>query len=96
MYSRGPVATDREYESTSLTFDWNVGDISIKSITAQQDFDNYFFTSADATSIGLFQRMADQETNTFTQEITVSGASGDMEWVTGLYYMDDERANWFL
>ena len=93
MYSRGPVATDREYESTSLTFDWNVGDISIKSITAQQDFDNYFFTSADATSIGLFQRMADEETKTFTQEITVSGASGDVEWVTGLYYMDDERAN---
>ena len=93
MYSRGPVATDREYESTSLTLDWNVGDISIKSITAQQDFDNYFFTSADATSIGLFQRMADEETKTFTQEITVSGASGDVEWVTGLYYMDDERAN---
>ncbi len=92
MYSRGPVATDREYESTSLTLEWDVGDISIKSITAQQDFDNYFFTSADATSIGLFQRMADGETETFTQEITVSGVSGDVEWVTGLYYMDDERA----
>lgn len=93
MYSRGPVATDRKYESTSLTLEWDVGDISVKSITAQQDFDNYFYMSADATSIGLFQRRADQKTETFTQEITVSGTSGDVEWVAGAYYMDDERAN---
>ena len=96
MYSRGPVATDREYESTSLTLEWDVGDISIKSITAQQDFDNYFYTSADATSIGLFQRRADQKTETFTQEITVSGTSGDLDWVAGLYYMDDDRANYMF
>ena len=93
MYSRGPVETDREYQSVSLTLDWDIGDIRIKSITAQQDFDNYFFTSADATSIGLFQRLADQETETFTQEITVSGTNGNVDWVAGLYYMDDERAN---
>jgi iron complex outermembrane receptor protein len=70
--------------------------MSIKSITAQQDFDNYFFTSADATSIGLFQRRADQKTETFTQELTFSSTSGNLDWVAGLYYMDDDRANYMF
>ena len=93
IYSKGPVDTDREYESISLTLDWAIGDIRVKSITALQEFDNTFFTSADATSVGLFQRLADQETETFTQEITVSGTTGVVEWVAGIFYMDDKRAN---
>ena len=93
IYSKGPVDTDREYESLSLTLDWDVGGIHVRSITAQQDFYNEFFTSADATSAGLFQRLATQENETFTQEITLSGTNGNVEWVAGLYYMDDDRSS---
>ena len=77
----------------SLTLNWDVGGISVKSITAYQDWADSFLGPADATSIGLFDRLSVAENETFTQEINVSATSGNLDWIVGIYYMDDERSS---
>ena len=93
VYNRGRSDSDRDYQMYSLTLNWDIGAISVKSITAFQDWDDEFINPADGTSLGLFNRLRPAETETFTQEMTVSGTHGSFEWVTGLYYMDDERTS---
>ena len=93
VYNRGRSDSDREYNVYSLTFDWDILGINVKSITAYQDWADEFINPADGTSIGLFDRLAVSENKTFTQEINVSGTVGDFAWIAGIYYMDDERSS---
>ena len=93
VYNRGPSDSDREYRMYSLALNWDIGTINVKSITAIQDWADEFINPADGTSLGLFNRLRPADTETFTQEVTVSGTHGRFEWVAGVYYMDDERSS---
>ena len=93
VHNRGDSDSDREYDMYSLTLNWDVAGISVKSITAYQDWTDSFLGPADATSIGLFDRLSVAENETFTQEINVSATSGNLDWIVGIYYMDDERSS---
>ena len=91
VYNKGPSDSDREYEVFGVTLDWDIGEINVKSITAYQNWADEFQNPADGTSIGLFNRLHSAENETLTQEINVSGTYGDLEWIAGLYYMDDDK-----
>ena len=93
VYNRGRSDSDREYQMYSLALNWDIGTINVKSITAFQDWADEFINPADGTSLGLFNRLRPADTETFTQEVTVSGTHGQFEWVAGVYYMDDERSS---
>ncbi len=93
VYNKGPSDSDREYDLYSLTFEWDIAGIHVKSITAQQNWADEFINPADGTSAGLFDRLSTAENETFTQEINVSGTNGNLEWIAGIYYMDDERSS---
>jgi iron complex outermembrane receptor protein len=73
--------------------DWNIGGVLVKSITAHQDWSDEFQNPADGTSIGLFDRIRTADSETFTQELNVSGSTGRVDWIAGLYYMDEERSS---
>ena len=91
IYSKGPVDSDREYDVASLELNWAIGEMNLKSITAKQTWFDQNHISADGTSVGLFQRTSTAEHDTFTQEINLSGVNGNLDWIVGLYYMDDDR-----
>lgn len=93
VYNRGLSDSDRKYEVFGLTLNWSVGDINVKSITGYQDWADQFTNPADGTSIGLFNRLHTAENETFTQEINISGSHGDLEWIAGLYYMNDDKVS---
>ena len=91
VYNRGQTDSDREYDMYSIAFEWDIDSINVKSITAYQDWYDEFLGPADGTSIGLFDRLSISENETFTQEINVSGTNGNLDWIVGFYYMDDDR-----
>ena len=91
IYSRGRNDTDRQYELFSLTLDWDFEGFSIKSITGYQDWADEFIMPADGTSIGLFQRFDGARNETWTQELTIAGQNERLDWIAGMFYMDDER-----
>lgn len=89
----GVSDSDRDYQLMGLTLDWNIGGLLVKSITAHQDWSDDFNNPADGTSIGLFDRMRKTDSETFTQELNISGSTGNVDWIAGLYYMDEERSS---
>ena len=93
VHNRGESDSDRQYDVYGLTLNWDVAGVDVKSITAYQDWTDKFLGPADATSIGLFDRLSVSENETFTQEINISATSGHLDWIVGLYYMDDERSS---
>ncbi len=91
IYNRGDSDSDREFNSYSLTLNWDIGDMNLKSITAYQDWSDEFLNPADGTSLGLFDRLYTAQNETLTQEINLSGTNGSLDWIVGVYYMDDEK-----
>ncbi len=92
IYTGSNSDSNREYDIASVTLDWKMESMSVKSITAFQDWYDYFDGAADGSSVGAFQRFRSIDSQTFTQELNVSGQSGDLSWISGIFYMDDQRA----
>jgi iron complex outermembrane receptor protein len=96
VYHRGPTTTDSEFDLYSMTLNWEVDGITVKSITAQQEWSDLQVSPADSTSLGVIQRTWRSESKTFTQEINISGQVGNLDWMIGGFYMDDESTNNFI
>ena len=72
IYNNGNSDSDRQYDMQKLTLNWELDNgIMIKSITANQNWDDEFEGPADGSSVGLFQRYMKTWTDTFTQEINI-------------------------
>ena len=82
--------SDREFELIGLTFEWDMGWATLKSITAQQDFDDFVVADRDLTDVPLFDIWDDSTIDTFTQEINVLGSSDRLDWVLGAFYLREE------
>ncbi len=97
VYNNGDSDSDRTYDIQNLTLNWELDNgIMVKSITGKQDWDDMFQGPADGSSVGLFQRYMRTWTETFTQEINISGESDDLTWIAGMFYMDDQRSRDFI
>ena len=82
--------SDREFELIGLTLEWDMGWATLKSITAQQDFDDFVEADRDLTDALLFDIWDDSTIDTFTQEINLLGSSDRLDWVLGAFYLTEE------
>ena len=90
--SNDPHSSDREYTSFSATFDWYINDdLSVKSISAYQRFDDFYQNDGDATnfSIAPLERQRNLS-KTFTQELNLNFSTERFNGVIGAFYMTDE------
>lgn len=96
----GEFRNKQEYDvwGTSATVDWDVGNVTIKSITAYRDIEWKRLSDEDGTNLQLLTLDGVQEAETFTQEINISGTSFDdrLEWLVGGYYFDEDASAEFL
>lgn len=87
----GDTYHDSQWDISTLTAEWAVGDYTIKSITGYVDyqFDNYR-DSDYGPLIGL-ARGRDETHKQFTQEFLLTSPLGEsFEYLAGLYYQDEE------
>ena len=97
IYNNGNSDSDRQYNMQNLTLNWELDNgMTIKSITANQNWDDEFEGPADGSSVGLFQRYMKTWTDTFTQEINISGGNDKLNWIAGMFYMDDKKSRDFI
>ena len=97
VYNNGNADSDRQYNIQNLTLNWELDNgVTIKSITANQEWDDEFEGPADGSSVGLFQRYMKTWTDTFTQEINISGGDDKLSWIAGMFYMDDQKSRDFI
>jgi iron complex outermembrane receptor protein len=78
---------DREITGATLHFNWDIGELSLISITDYQDASKFYLEGGDASPVDgvLFYQGSDLEQ--FSQEFRLAGSIGANTWVAGLYGM---------
>ena len=91
-----PTFSDTEVWGTKLTVEWDISDnLKLKSITAYRELDAQFARDSDASPTTVVHFFDDFVSEQFSQELQLSGSAfgGNLDWITGLYYFDEEGTN---
>ncbi len=84
-----PVNKNKNY-GFSGQVDWNLGNLTVTSITAYRELRNAFSQDVDFTSADLTVESRDQGVDTFTQELRLtSDFDGPINFLLGGYYFDE-------
>lgn len=74
----------------SIQVDWDIGAISLTSITSYRELENFFDQDIDFTSAALASEFRRQNVDTFTQEFRIaSDFDGPINFLLGGYYFDE-------
>jgi outer membrane receptor protein involved in Fe transport len=74
----------------SIQADWNIGSITLTSITAYRQLDNFLDQDVDFTSADVVTEIRDQAVETFTQEFRIaSDFDGPLNFLLGGFYFDE-------
>lgn len=87
----GPTGSDLEIDGTSLTIEWDLGAVSIRSITAYREWKGEFGRDQDHSPLTLFEIAYAFEQEQTSQEINIFGKAFDdrLDWLVGGYYFDE-------
>lgn len=66
---------------------YNFGDVRFTSITDYKNFTRVIGLDSDQTARAALIFQSDGDTDQFSEELRLSGQSGRLNWVTGLYYL---------
>lgn len=80
---------DREIVAATARFDATLsGGNELVSITSYLDMDKQYLEDGDAFPVPIVVFGQDAKVKQLTQELRLSGESGDLQWQVGAYYMD--------
>ena len=80
---------DVENQGGSATVKFDMGDVTLTSITAYEHNDKLHPEDSDSSRRNLLEIDWGVTSNTFTQELRLSGETEKMNWVAGLYYLGE-------
>lgn len=89
---------DIESWGTSLQIDWDLGDMTLTSITAYREGDADLANNSVGTNLSVFPVLEVitpnlDETEMFTQELRLAGVGDNLNWTTGLYYYTEDTTH---
>ncbi|MBD1550595.1 TonB-dependent receptor [Pseudomonas typographi] len=94
---QGKVNFNSKYESdvdqagTSLNLDWQLGDLTLTSITAFEHFTRDGFSDGDNTPQELQRSYSYADSRQWSQEIRLASAKADrLSWVVGFHYFNED------
>lgn len=99
VFNNFPSANDIQNYGISGQIDYELGPVTLTSITAYRETIGDFAQDVDFTSADLLQRFFDQKLETFTQEVRAAGMFGPLSALIGLFYFDEsvvENQNIFV
>lgn len=89
------VGDDQKMEVNSsglaLNANWNLGPVTLTSITGYRKSDNYILSDYDGTHIPFMTVVREEDHKQFSQEFRLaSNGEGPVQYVVGAYYMNQE------
>ena len=81
---------ESEVSGHALTISYDLGNMTFKSITASRELDWKDKLDIDGTPMNLFTSTRDVQYEQVSQEFQLLGSSENFDWVTGLYYFNEE------
>lgn len=91
--SSGETPNDQEVEvsSVSLEINYQLNDlITLRSITSDSEQDLEAVRDIDGTSVPFLDSYRLEDMDEFSQELTLIGTTGNLEWIVGAYYYKSE------
>jgi len=83
----GPNESKSEVIAPSLTMDFELGDFTIKTISAYQHIDQFTNIDIDGSLLPIARQITDHKNTSHSEEINISSKIGDsVDWVAGLFY----------
>ena len=74
----------------SIQADWNIGNLTVTSITAYRELENFQDQDVDFTSANVVSEVRNQKVDTFTQELRIaSDFDGPINFLLGGFYFDE-------
>jgi iron complex outermembrane receptor protein len=92
VFSSNDPEARNETWGASLTLALDVGDATVKSITAYRDLAGFSTSDPDGTGYRLYDQNTDTDQNQFSQEIQLSGESGRLSYLIGGFYFREQAA----
>jgi iron complex outermembrane receptor protein len=90
-----PNVNNLDASGLAMTIEWSLGDnVSLKSITAQREFDNEFGRTSSGSAIPMDLTYDVTTHDQFTQEFQLTGSTGRLDWATGLFYYTADDSNY--
>jgi iron complex outermembrane receptor protein len=86
---------DNELKGFSARLDWEIGELTLTSITAYDDFERTESFDADGGAFVDSGNINTSDLEVFSQELRLSGKTEDLLWIAGLYYSDDTVDEWY-
>lgn len=84
--SNGDFSTN-DNENITLTVNWDLGDLTLTSVTSSLEYDYKELCDCDFTSANLFSVESEEDYSQLSQEFRLSSSGGDtIDWVAGLFY----------
>ena len=70
--------------------EWDLGEITLTSVTAYDEVDNFNVDHTDAGPNQLLEFRFGVESETFTQELRATGGADNLNWLVGAYFLTEE------
>ncbi|MFC7048683.1 TonB-dependent receptor [Emcibacter nanhaiensis] len=92
------VGSRYEIYGLSMTLNWNVAGIDVKSITAYRNMDMSFGRDADHSPLVIQGTSNDIEHDQFSQEFNLTGTALDdkLDWLLGALYFEEQSYNYSI
>ena len=88
-YPGRPIEDDMDNDILQLTIDYQIGEHTLRSISAKTNYEYEKCTDVDYASIDFIDQCIAEEHDQFTQEFLLSSPQGQtVEYLVGLYYQD--------
>lgn len=85
--SNAPTQAETTQNGAALTANWQLGALTLTSISAYEEFDASSFSDGDNTPLEFSRTYSDQRSEQVSQELRLASPSGDrLNWVGGLHY----------
>ncbi|MEX2126008.1 MAG: TonB-dependent receptor [Woeseia sp.] len=92
-YYAGPSRSDFDIYGTSATVTFDIGELTVKSISAYRDVDSHFARDSLSSPFLVADTEDDYEQEQFSQELQVSGDLPSGNFVAGAFYLAEEGTN---
>ncbi|WP_321390236.1 TonB-dependent receptor [Emcibacter sp.] len=90
------IGSEYDIYGISMTLDWNIAGIDVKSITAYRDMDMSFGRDADHSPLIIQGTANEIEHEQFSQEFNITGTAFDdkLDWLFGALYFEEQSYNY--
>ena len=86
---------DNQLKGMSAHLDWDLGNVSLTSITAYNKFERVERNDWDGGQYNDSSNINTTDLSVFSQELQLSGSTESVDWLVGAYYSTDEMDEYY-